>query len=210
MRYVKFLITWFRVRFKTESATGTGRVYKHGCAIRLTKRFLQPKAPSSESVELKSVMYQLLLILLTFLLFVTHVQAENETKPVYFSLIVSRGERVHNSSGVIPAIDIALEEIGEQQTLPNYNLTYVTAQNSKAGRLLLIQYCISISIFWLCYIQCTRTHSLDVFFKDIKNNQTKIAVIGCGCSVATEPVAEISHQWNIPQVYILHLNLDSE
>ena len=29
---------------------------------------------------------------------------------------------------------------------------------------------------------------------------TKLAVIGCGCSVATEPVAEISHQWNISQV----------
>ena len=29
----------------------------------------------------------------------------------------------------------------------------------------------------------------------------KIAVVGCGCSPATEPVAEISHHWNISQVY---------
>ena len=29
---------------------------------------------------------------------------------------------------------------------------------------------------------------------------TKLAIVGCGCSVATEPVAEISHQWNISQV----------
>ena len=28
----------------------------------------------------------------------------------------------------------------------------------------------------------------------------KLAVVGCGCSIATEPVAEISHQWNISQV----------
>ena len=30
----------------------------------------------------------------------------------------------------------------------------------------------------------------------------KIAVIGCGCSTATEPVAEISHYWNITHVSI--------
>lgn len=29
---------------------------------------------------------------------------------------------------------------------------------------------------------------------------TKLAVIGCGCSVPTEPVAEISDQWNISHV----------
>ena len=50
-------------------------------------------------------------------------------------------------------------------------------------------------------IQCTRSDSLDVFFKDILfSSVPKIAVIGCGCSTATEPVAEISHHWNITQV----------
>ena len=78
-------------------------------------------------------MYQLLLIIFT--LFSTHAQAENETTLVYFSLIVSRGEHGYNSSGVIPAIDIALEEIEQSQLLHNYSLTYVTEQNSKVGRL---------------------------------------------------------------------------
>ena len=191
----------------SESESANGLIYTHGSAIRLTKRS-QPYTPSSESVEPKpvtSVMYQLLLIFFTFILFVTHSQAENETKPVYFSLIVSRGERVYNSSGVIPAIDIALEEIREQQILHNYNLTYVTAQNSKVGRVL---YCTVYSLS-LALLQCTRTDSLDVFFKDMQNNQTKIAVVGCGCSVATEPVAEISHYWNVPQVYA-PFNLGSE
>ena len=42
-----------------------------------------------------------------------------------------------------------------------------------------------------------------MFFKDVGRGAVpKIAVIGCGCSVATEPVAEISHYWNIPQVLI--------
>ena len=58
------------------------------------------------------------------------------------------------------------------------------------------------SSFVLFFIlQCTRTDSLEVFFKDIQNiNEPKIVVVGCGCSVATEPVAEISHHWNISQV----------
>ena len=75
-------------------------------------------------------------LLVFFTLFEIHVQAENETKPVYFSLIVSRGEHGFNSSGAIPAIDIALDQIEDQQILRNYSLTYVGAQNSKVGRLL--------------------------------------------------------------------------
>ncbi len=51
------------------------------------------------------------------------------------------------------------------------------------------------------YIQCSRGTSLDAFFKDFQSEPTKIALVGCGCSVATEPVAEISHRWNISQVY---------
>ena len=50
-------------------------------------------------------------------------------------------------------------------------------------------------------LQCTRVESLNVFLKDVLYSTVpKIAVIGCGCSVATEPVAEISHHWNISQV----------
>ena len=60
------------------------------------------------------------------------VLSTNSTnKPVYFSLIVSRGENGFRSSGAIPAIHIALEEIERHQLLPGYNLTYETAGNSK-------------------------------------------------------------------------------
>ena len=52
-------------------------------------------------------------------------------------------------------------------------------------------------------LQCSRTDSLDEFFKDMEISAVpKIAVVGCGCSPATEPVAEISYHWNITQVYI--------
>ena len=48
--------------------------------------------------------------------------------------------------------------------------------------------------------QCTRGDSLDAFFDEFQFDSTpKIALIGCGCSTATEPVAEISHKWNISQ-----------
>lgn len=71
------------------------------------------------------------LILLFCSLFVARAQTENETQPVYFSLIFSGGENGYNSSLAIPAIDIALEQIELNQLLPGYKLTYVTAQNSK-------------------------------------------------------------------------------
>ena len=50
------------------------------------------------------------------------------------------------------------------------------------------------------YTQCHHVRSLDEFFKGIQSGPVKLAVVGCGCSVATEPVAEISHQWNISHV----------
>ena len=53
-------------------------------------------------------------------------------------------------------------------------------------------------------LQCSQTDSLDVFFEDIlSTSKTQIALLGCGCSVATLPVAEISHYWNISQVIIV-------
>ena len=43
--------------------------------------------------------------------------------------------------------------------------------------------------------------ALDEFFDGIMTEPVEIAVVGCGCTVATEPVAEISHRWSIPQVH---------
>ena len=60
------------------------------------------------------------------------VQAENDTKPVYFSLIFSGGQNGgYNSSGGIPALHFALKAVRDNQLLPGYNLTYETARNSK-------------------------------------------------------------------------------
>ena len=51
-------------------------------------------------------------------------------------------------------------------------------------------------------MQCNRGMSLNAFLSDflLEPDPVKIALIGCGCSVATESVAEISHLWNVSQV----------
>ena len=64
---------------------------------------------------------------------------------------------------------------------------------------------ISIIILYniLVMMQCDHEIALDTYFDGIfSESPRKLAVVGCGCSVATEPVAEISHRWNISQVYI--------
>ena len=42
--------------------------------------------------------------------------------------------------------------------------------------------------------------ALDALFNQIIPGPVKIAVIGSGCSVATEATADISHYYNITQV----------
>ena len=52
----------------------------------------------------------------------------------------------------------------------------------------------------ILHLQCNRTVALDAFFKQIVQDPVKISWIGSGCSVATEPTAEVSHYYNITQV----------
>ena len=49
-------------------------------------------------------------------------------------------------------------------------------------------------------LQCHRAMSLESFFKQMYAGPIKVAWLGSGCSVATEPTAELSHFFNIPQV----------
>ena len=53
--------------------------------------------------------------------------------------------------------------------------------------------------------QCDRTQSLDMFHEAVRKRKGEtfvqnIAIIGAGCSVATLPVAEICHYYNLPMV----------
>ena len=69
--------------------------------------------------------------LLYVLCLVQCVCAENDTiKPVYFSLILSKGEYGLSSWDAIPAIDIALKQIKKEKLLPDYDLTYESEKDS--------------------------------------------------------------------------------
>ena len=77
---------------------------------------------------------ELAMLRTTFALFIAATLAfisAAENSVIFFSLIVSWGENGYNSSGVVPAIDMALEAIESRQILPEYNLTYAIVQNSK-------------------------------------------------------------------------------
>ena len=50
------------------------------------------------------------------------------------------------------------------------------------------------------HVQCDRQTALDSFFQQIFAKEVKLAWLGSGCSVATEPTAEVSHYYNITQV----------
>ena len=93
----------------------------------------------------------------TFALFVAATQAfisATENDAIFFSLIVSWGEHGYNSSGVVPAIDMALEAIESRQILQDYNLTYALAQNSKVSPWFM-------QLFNICII-CFRTYLFSV------------------------------------------------
>ena len=54
--------------------------------------------------------------------------------PLHFSLVVSFGLDGFNSSGTIPAIDLALEQINTNQTvLPEYELLHTTPRDSEVS-----------------------------------------------------------------------------
>jgi len=46
--------------------------------------------------------------------------------------------------------------------------------------------------------------ALDALFDQILLGPAKVALIGSGCSLATEPTAEISHYYNITHVREKH------
>ena len=53
------------------------------------------------------------------------------------------------------------------------------------------------------HTQCNRTTALKELFTQVLHEPVKLALIGSGCSVATEPTAEVSHYYNISQVSVL-------
>ena len=63
-------------------------------------------------------------------------------------------------------------------------------------------YCFNTSL------QCNHSVALRSYFHQLNNPPTKVGWVGSGCSVATEPTAELTHYYNITQVLsiILHVH----
>ena len=74
------------------------------------------------------------------------VRTEKHTTSVYFSLILSGGEYGFRSWDAIPAIDIALEAIKDNQLLPAYNFAYKDERNSKVKGTVTITHDIAIIV----------------------------------------------------------------
>jgi hypothetical protein len=51
-------------------------------------------------------------------------------------------------------------------------------------------------------LQCETygTTALDALYTELLQSPTKVGIIGSGCSLATEPTAQISHYYNITHV----------
>ena len=63
------------------------------------------------------------------------------------------------------------------------------------------EYVTILTIIINTFVQCHRSLSLSQFFATVPQATPPVlGLLGCGCSVASEPVAEIIHHWNISQV----------
>ncbi|XP_064391124.1 gamma-aminobutyric acid type B receptor subunit 2-like [Halichondria panicea] len=85
-----------------------------------------------------------------------------------------------DSSGAVPAIELAEELINaDNSILPGYNLTHTPVVDT----------------------MCDRTVSLNKYFDAISPpHPTVLGLLGCGCSMASTPVAEIIHHSSISQI----------
>ena len=54
-------------------------------------------------------------------------------------------------------------------------------------------------------MQCNRMIAFNALFNQMLLEPTKVALIGSGCSVATEPTAEVSQFYNITQVGVQYM-----
>ena len=79
-----------------------------------------------ENMESKAALGSLLISLLLW-------RAAAAQTPLYFSLILSFGRYGFNSSGTIPAMEIALERVEEMQILPGYKLENSPVRDSEVS-----------------------------------------------------------------------------
>ena len=71
-------------------------------------------------------------LLVAFVIWSYAGRAASDQRNLTFMLITSFGQFGHNSSGALPAADMALEDISsDTDVLPGYNLMYDEVRDSK-------------------------------------------------------------------------------
>jgi gamma-aminobutyric acid type B receptor len=84
----------------------------------------------------------------------------------------------YDGSGSIPGVELALDTINNDSSiLPGYTLHYVLRDSF-----------------------CERTTALQSLHRLLFEDPVKIAIMGSGCSPATEPTAEIDHYYNLTHI----------
>ena len=107
-----------------------------------------------------------------------------------------------NTSGVIPDMDLALDMVNSW-SLP-FNLSYNATWDSKVNKLKWLAFSVNNDQFMtvlLHYSQCDYEQSLQ-FLQGIMNQTSPllVALIGCGCSIATEAVGDVPELRKMPVV----------
>ncbi len=119
-----------------------------------------------------------------------------------YALFTSGPTGGFDSSGAVPAIELAEELINaDSSIIPGYNLTHTPVVDTMVSIDLL-----DLDLTWTrsnkLNLQCDRTVSLNEYFDAISPpHPTVLGLLGCGCSVASTPVAEIIHHNSISQVH---------
>ncbi|KAK3754479.1 hypothetical protein QZH41_018996, partial [Actinostola sp. cb2023] len=83
-----------------------------------------------------------------------------------------------NSAGILPAVELAQRHINEQTNILKGIDLQVDMKDSK----------------------CSSAYSIKGLVEHIMSPHTKIAILGPGCSISAQPVADSAHFWNLVQV----------
>ena len=115
------------------------------------------------------------------------------SKVIWFSLMVSDGYYL-NTSSVLSAVEQEVTTINNNTSiLPGYKLQYTIHRHSEVIHS-------SLYFEFIFVIQCNPMLALGQFLQEMRSDTVILALIGCGCSAATEEVAKVISFWNIPLV----------
>ena len=111
---------------------------------------------------------------------------------INFLLMVASESSV-NVSTVVSAVNQTLKEI-------NMDMKYRISDD----KVECTGFQLALYLLALHQLQCNATRALQFFYNEVEEHCPStvpaVAIVGCGCSSATEEVARISHFWNVPVV----------